>query len=502
MRNLEVKRRIVLTSPCFGLKFCPTAPEKLCVTTEDGEIMIFDVFDPPAEDQLALAAMYPRQLSNCVNSMRERTEARDYRVITPRAKWVGHYNSIFDIDYVSGQDNQIITASGDITCALWDLEKQKLLKHLIGHKKSVRCVRSMPGNQSVFASGGRDGKLLIYDSRTNSGKAVLQNQRTAELLLRPVDDSLFAEGGFMLDGRGNSTQAATPSQGKRPRSAFTSKNAVTCMCFVDQKYVITGEANEDQLKVWDLRMMQEHSRTHFFDVEQQCFVPRNESATKPRSKHKRKCYRARAPEGQFFSQKFSFYSAEVLHYQKIREHFVFDSQHSGTLRGNMSEDELYEETSVFIPEGSSVSGTGGNESSYRPRDICERLQKSIHDKASSNIKGYSSIFINPARDQLLVNSINSTLYLFNVNGIDLAPPQSFTGHKSTYYVKACMSPCGEFVVSGNQKGTVCLWETRGKDKSATEFAFHSSEVNCVDWSSASSHCVATSSDDCTVLVLG
>jgi WD40 repeat protein len=188
------------------------------VADEEGELAVFQVHDPILDNPVQLLAQHPRQLAHFVNSGGGQGDPRDYRVLDARARWVGHYNSIFDLDFVSDRDNQLLTASGDITCKLWDLEKQEAISNLLGHKKSVRCVRSLRSQPSVVGSGGRDGKLLIYDTRANSGTALLENRKTAELMLQPVDKCLFAEGGFMLDEK-RSTTATT----KRQKGTFSSK---------------------------------------------------------------------------------------------------------------------------------------------------------------------------------------------------------------------------------------------------------------------------------------
>ena len=54
--------------------------------------------------------------------------------------WLAHTNAIFDIDWMPGEA-QLLTASGDQTIALWDVENEKKTCTFGGHKSSVKSVR-------------------------------------------------------------------------------------------------------------------------------------------------------------------------------------------------------------------------------------------------------------------------------------------------------------------------------------------------------------------------
>lgn len=217
--SLEVKRRIILDSPCFSLKYSHEDPQILVVSNEDGEILVCNVFDPVDDGVAELPEYFTAQPVNSLNPSAQ-CNPRDYRILKPRTVWQGHYNSIFDIDFVQG--NCLVTASGDMTCALWDIERRAAIKHFIGHQKSVRAVRSMPQNPSVIASGGRDGWLLLYDTRENTGKNVLDNQTMADRLMHPIKDCIFTEGGFFV---GKNEEGRAKAKNKFAYSKSAHKNS-------------------------------------------------------------------------------------------------------------------------------------------------------------------------------------------------------------------------------------------------------------------------------------
>ena len=53
-----------------------------------------------------------------------------------------------------GSDNQVLTGSGDATCALWDVESGQVLQSFHGHNADVMSIDLAPGpNPNTFVSG-------------------------------------------------------------------------------------------------------------------------------------------------------------------------------------------------------------------------------------------------------------------------------------------------------------------------------------------------------------
>ncbi|KAA8596048.1 hypothetical protein FQN60_011339, partial [Etheostoma spectabile] len=75
-------------------------------------------------------------------------------------------------NYVSGctftsSDMQILTSSGDGTCALWDVESGQLLQSFHGHTADVLSLDLAPSETgNTFVSGGCDKKANIWDMRS------------------------------------------------------------------------------------------------------------------------------------------------------------------------------------------------------------------------------------------------------------------------------------------------------------------------------------------------
>lgn len=85
----------------------------------------------------------------------------------PRAqsfRWVAHNNAIFDLKW-SRDNHRILTASGDQTIMLWSTARAEPLGCFCSHRGSVKSVALQPMHDEVFASGSRDGRLAVWDTR-------------------------------------------------------------------------------------------------------------------------------------------------------------------------------------------------------------------------------------------------------------------------------------------------------------------------------------------------
>lgn len=61
-------------------------------------------------------------------------------------------------------DRQIITSSGDTTCALWDIERGQRIMQFSGHSGDVMCVSLSPDKQ-MFLSSACDATARLWDLR-------------------------------------------------------------------------------------------------------------------------------------------------------------------------------------------------------------------------------------------------------------------------------------------------------------------------------------------------
>ncbi|KAF4035762.1 WD domain G-beta repeat [Phytophthora infestans] len=168
-----------------------------------------------------------------------------------KGRWMAHHNAVFDVIWTQ-DDTQVLTAAGDLEIRIWDVQtagssSSTPVSTLKGHEMSVKCVRQGPDKAHMFASGGRDGRLLLWDTRA-PGKPVscLENVHAEPTSSRTSSSNV---------------NFTSPIQKRRRRTAAASSTSpsprsVTCVEFTSTgNEVITAGAVDAVVKYWDLRRL-------------------------------------------------------------------------------------------------------------------------------------------------------------------------------------------------------------------------------------------------------
>ncbi len=96
--------------------------------------------------------------------------------------------------------------------------------------------------------------------------------------------------------------------------------------------------------------------------------------------------------------------------------------------------------------------------------------------------GPGNSWISSNNNSLLVSSMGNSLYLYkNLLLIDSEPPIKFVGLRSSFYVKGCLSPDGDYVASGSSDGCLYIWELNNPEEPIVLQTGYLSELSCVDW---------------------
>nr|CCA25991.1 conserved hypothetical protein [Albugo laibachii Nc14] len=161
--------------------------------------------------------------------------------------WKAHENAIFDVIWTS-DDRHVVTASGDLSVAGWDVETQQRLFCFRDHQMSVKCVRQVPDSRFLFASCSRDGTIAINDTRCASlGTGLHDTQFRSRIIAHPAKVPFSNR--TSRNNRGVSV-GKTASQSLPRRS-------VTCLefrhCGGESYQLITAGATDSVLRFWDLR---------------------------------------------------------------------------------------------------------------------------------------------------------------------------------------------------------------------------------------------------------
>ncbi|CAH0492138.1 unnamed protein product [Peronospora farinosa] len=177
-----------------------------------------------------------------------------------KSRWTAHQNAIFDVLWTQ-DDTQVLTAAGDLQIKIWDVERagtssltaSKPVSTLRGHDLSVKCVRQAPDNAHFFASGGRDGRVLLWDTRATEKPVLSMENVHAEPTL---SRNLSSNASF--------TSASQKKRRRRVAMISSSPRSVTCVEFgTTGNEIITAGAVDAVVQFWDVRRLGSSSTANF-----------------------------------------------------------------------------------------------------------------------------------------------------------------------------------------------------------------------------------------------
>lgn len=132
---------------------------------------------------------------------------------------------------------KLVTASGDHTSKLYDVRDGELREERVfcGHTRSVKTVAFRKDDSSVFATGGRDGNIILWDIRTDSGSFIGKADRTIR--------------------NSHLSKNTTPNKPRKKFGTPTSSGvkSVTGLVFQEENTLISCGAGDGLIKIWDLR---------------------------------------------------------------------------------------------------------------------------------------------------------------------------------------------------------------------------------------------------------
>ncbi|XP_033226127.1 protein lethal(2)denticleless [Belonocnema kinseyi] len=280
-----------------------------------------------------------------------------------------HRNAIFDLSWMP-KEMKLVTASGDHSARLWDVTPTgfNLIQSFVAHTRSVKNVVFRQQDNAVFATGARDGVIMVWDTRANHG-------------VNPKPDNCMMNAHAIGKSLSNSAKKKCLTPASRSQS-------ITGLAFQDDFTLISCSAGDGLIKVWDLR---KNYSVHKKD---------------PMAKH-------------------------VLEY------------------------------------------SGG-----------------------STRNGFTSLQICPAGIRLYASCMDNTIYAYNISTYSSEPIAEYFGNQtSTFYIKSCLSPDGQYLLSGSSDIFAYLWRTDKPGKPLVRLAGHSAEVTCVTWCSVGETKIVTCSDD-------
>ncbi|KAJ6250931.1 guanine nucleotide-binding protein subunit beta-1 [Anaeramoeba flamelloides] len=140
-------------------------------------------------------------------------------------------------------ETSLASSSGDTTCHIIDIEKQKSKNHFVGHEQDVVCVEYNSKKPNNLISGSSDGSARLWDIRTNSAVHTFLYENEVDDISFFPDGNAFASinsnVGSMYDLRTNKliNQYRVDDVTITPNIAFSSSGRILFISNADNNII-------------------------------------------------------------------------------------------------------------------------------------------------------------------------------------------------------------------------------------------------------------------------
>ncbi|KAL3199188.1 hypothetical protein MRX96_014141 [Rhipicephalus microplus] len=170
--------------------------------------------------------------------------------VSAKKKAVGTHTSYMSCCLFPNSDQQILTGSGDSTCALWDVECSQLLQSFHGHSADVMALDLSPTEMgNTFVSAGCDRQALVWDMR--SGQCV-QSFQGHESDINTV--KFYPSGDAIATGSDDATCRLYDLRADREVAVYSKQSIIFGVNSVDFSVsgrLLFGGYNDYTVNVWD-----------------------------------------------------------------------------------------------------------------------------------------------------------------------------------------------------------------------------------------------------------
>ena len=152
--------------------------------------------------------------------------------------WQAHNNSVNQLKLLS--DGSLITASSDMTLAVWDFYSRNLISTFTSHTGAVNAFDIL--SSGLVVSGGADKKIFIWNRTTGVQVAAKNFAHTAAILcITTLPGGMFATGSASPD---NSIKIWSASSITSPVYTLTGHTSdVNVMTYSPRGYLISGSSD-------------------------------------------------------------------------------------------------------------------------------------------------------------------------------------------------------------------------------------------------------------------
>ncbi|KAI8125202.1 hypothetical protein FF38_02294 [Lucilia cuprina] len=162
----------------------------------------------------------------------------------------GHKAPVHRVNFTSDLLH-IASFSDDKTVKLWDVANEKAIHTFVEHQDYVRAGTVNPVSADVIVSGGYDGKINLYDTRTNEVTATVDHGSPVESLL------FLPTGGIFISAGGTEIRVWDAFAGCRLLTKLSQHHkTVTCLRLGSNGKRILSGGLDRHVKIYDVASYQ------------------------------------------------------------------------------------------------------------------------------------------------------------------------------------------------------------------------------------------------------
>jgi guanine nucleotide-binding protein G(I)/G(S)/G(T) subunit beta-1 len=147
-------------------------------------------------------------------------------------------------------DSQIVTSSGDMTCALWDIETGQQVVTFADHTGDVMALALHPDLHSCFVSGACDASAKLWDIREGTCKQTFHGHES------DINAINFFPSGFAFGtGSDDATMRFFDTRADQEIGMFAHDNiicGITSVAFSKSGRLLFGGYDDFNANIWDV----------------------------------------------------------------------------------------------------------------------------------------------------------------------------------------------------------------------------------------------------------
>uniref|UniRef100_A0A8C5GHE9 Uncharacterized protein n=1 Tax=Gouania willdenowi TaxID=441366 RepID=A0A8C5GHE9_GOUWI len=236
---------------------------RIVSSSQDGKVIVWDAFTTNKEHAVTMPCTWVMACAYAPSGCAVACGGLDNKCsvyplsldknenLAAKKKSVAMHTNYLSACSFTNSDMQILTSSGDGTCALWDVESGQLLQSFHGHAADVLCLDLAPSETgNTFVSGGCDKKANVWDMR--SGQCI-QSFETHESDINSV--RYYPSGDAFASGSDDATCRLYDLRADREVAIYSKESIIFGVSSVDFSLsgrLLFGGYNDYTINVWDV----------------------------------------------------------------------------------------------------------------------------------------------------------------------------------------------------------------------------------------------------------